>query len=80
MSLEYPSQSRQAIRDTLAGFGPEWPWASLQDFSMNPATSLQSLGVWWARGGSGVGNLLPSQALLLGGPSVERAARPPEAS
>lgn len=39
-----------------------------------PATSLQSHGVWWAQGGGGVKNLLPSQALLLGGPSVERAA------
>lgn len=39
-----------------------------------PATSLQSRGVWWAQGGGGVRNLLLSQVLLLGNPSVERAA------
>lgn len=33
-----------------------------------PATSLRSLGVWWRRGGGGVRNLLPSQALLLEAP------------
>lgn len=81
-SVGYPGQSWHTIRDVTEGFGPQWPWASLQDFSVDPALPLlllfNPLGCGGHRGG---GNPLPSpQTLLLGDPTVEGAVEPPEAS
>lgn len=82
MSLEYPSQSWLTIRDTVEGFGPRWPWASCKTSVSAlpyPATPIQSLEVWWVQNEVRGGNL-PSRSLLLGGPLVEGATRPSEAS
>lgn len=84
ISIWYPSQGWQTIRDVMEGFGLGGPWASLQDFSVGPALLLllvlNSLVVGGWGGHAGDGNPLPSQALLLRGPTVEDTAGLQEAS